>query len=170
MEYETCEVTYDSKGSLWWAYHYFLASVSGPHGSYVVATSSQFDRPPVDKLGQRNHAADAPHAELIRQLTLAGWETVDSGPDWFARRLRRPSSSAYTSTDGQSGHSVVLTACGRNKIEVIKVVREATGLGLKEAKDLVERAPVAVSSNLTRVDAERVAHSLSQAGAQVDVR
>ena len=168
MEYETCEVVYDSKGSLWWARYYFLARVEGPNGSYIAGTSAQFDNAPVDKFGQRNHAAESPLDALMHQLSQAGWEPVSSGPDWFSYRLRRAASQP--SADGKTGFTVVLEDCGPHKIYVIKVVRKATGLGLKEAKDLVERAPTPVCSNVARLDAERVAQQLTNSGARVEIR
>ncbi len=65
---------------------------------------------------------------------------------------------------------VVLEAVGSNKIAVIKVVREMTGLGLKEAKDLVEGAPKAVKEALPKADAEAAAKKLEEAGAKVALK
>src|SRR4029453_5987289 len=64
----------------------------------------------------------------------------------------------------------VLTEVGANKILVIKAVRELTGLGLKEAKDLVDAAPKAVKEGATKEEAEQVKEKLAEAGATVDVR
>ena len=65
-----------------------------------------------------------------------------------------------------------LPAAGRriNKINVIKVVREVTGLGLKEAKDLVEAAPKAVKSGVSKDEADKLKKQLEEAGAKVDVK
>lgn len=65
---------------------------------------------------------------------------------------------------------VVLTNVGANKINVIKVVREITSLGLKEAKDLVEAAPKAVKEAVTKDEAEAIKKKLSEAGATVEVK
>ena len=65
---------------------------------------------------------------------------------------------------------VVLESAGSNKIAVIKVVREMTGLGLKEAKDLVEGAPKAVKEGLPKADAEAAAKKLEEAGAKVALK
>ena len=65
---------------------------------------------------------------------------------------------------------VVLKAAGEKKIQVIKVVREATGLGLKEAKDLVEGAPKVVKDNLPKADADKLAKSLTEQGASVELK
>ena len=65
---------------------------------------------------------------------------------------------------------VVLQAIGGNKINVIKVVREVTALGLKEAKDLVEAAPKAVKEGVSKEEAETIKQKLSDAGATVEVK
>lgn len=65
---------------------------------------------------------------------------------------------------------VVLTAAGANKIQVIKVVRELTSLGLKEAKDLVEGAPKSVKEGVSKEEAEAAKAKLVEAGASVDVK
>jgi large subunit ribosomal protein L7/L12 len=70
----------------------------------------------------------------------------------------------------QTEFAVMLTSFGDNKINVIKAVREVTSLGLKEAKDLVESAPVAVKEGVTKDEAEHVRAKLSDAGASVEVK
>jgi len=65
---------------------------------------------------------------------------------------------------------VILQAIGANKINVIKVVREVTALGLKEAKDLVEAAPKAVKEGVSKDEAETIKQKLSDAGATVEVK
>jgi large subunit ribosomal protein L7/L12 len=65
---------------------------------------------------------------------------------------------------------VVLTAAGDKKINVIKEVRTATGLGLKEAKDLVEGAPKPVKEGVSKEDADKLAKALQEAGATVEVK
>ncbi len=70
----------------------------------------------------------------------------------------------------QTEFDVVLEAFGANKINVIKVVRSATGLGLKEAKDLVEAAPKAVKTGISKDDAEKLKKELEEAGATVKIK
>ncbi len=70
----------------------------------------------------------------------------------------------------QTEFDVILTAAGAGKIGVIKVVRELTGLGLKEAKDLVDGAPKAVKEKISKADAEAVKAKLVEAGASVEVK
>jgi large subunit ribosomal protein L7/L12 len=65
---------------------------------------------------------------------------------------------------------VVLDAFGDNKIGVIKVVRSATGLGLKEAKDLVEGAPSKVKEGISKADAEKLKKELEESGAKVSIK
>ena len=64
----------------------------------------------------------------------------------------------------------MLTAAGDKKIEVIKEVRALTGLGLKEAKDLVEGAPKAVKEGVTKEEAEKIKAKLEEAGAKVELK
>jgi large subunit ribosomal protein L7/L12 len=66
--------------------------------------------------------------------------------------------------------NVVLTAAGDKKIQVIKVVRELTGLGLKEAKDLVDGAPKAVKEGVTKAEAEDVKKKLEEVGGSVELK
>lgn len=66
--------------------------------------------------------------------------------------------------------NVVLTAAGDNKINVIKVVREITGLGLKEAKDLVDGAPKSVKEGVTKADAEELKKKIEAAGGKVELK
>jgi large subunit ribosomal protein L7/L12 len=66
--------------------------------------------------------------------------------------------------------TVMLTGSGEKKIQVIKVVRELTGLGLKEAKDLVDGAPKAVKEGVTKAEAEEVQKKLVDAGATVELK
>ena|SRR5437868_11065004 len=70
----------------------------------------------------------------------------------------------------QTAFDVVLTGAGDKKIQVIKVVRAITGLGLKEAKDLVDSAPKAVKEGVTREEADSIKGQLEEAGAGVEVK
>jgi large subunit ribosomal protein L7/L12 len=77
---------------------------------------------------------------------------------------------AAPAAEEKTEFDVVLQAAGGNKINVIKVVREITALGLKEAKDLVESAPKAVKEGVSKEEAEGIAQKLKDAGATVEVR
>jgi large subunit ribosomal protein L7/L12 len=97
--------------------------------------------------------APADAAQLVEQLSAVG-----------AKAEAKPS------TASAEGHAVVLTAIGEQKIQVIKLVREATGLGLADAKNLVERAPVIVKAGFAQADAEKLAQQLVAAGARAEVK
>ena len=78
--------------------------------------------------------------------------------------------AAAAAVEEKTEFTVVLTAIGDKKIEVIKEVRALTGLGLKEAKDLVEAAPKAVKEGVTKDEAEKVKAQLEKAGAKVELK
>ena len=77
---------------------------------------------------------------------------------------------AAPAAEEQTEFNVILQAAGGNKINVIKVVREITALGLKEAKDLVEAAPKAVKEGVSKEEAEAIRAKLADAGATVEVK
>ena len=81
-----------------------------------------------------------------------------------------PAAAAAAPVEEQTEFSVVLTAAGDKKIEVIKEVRAVTGLGLKEAKDLVEAAPKPVKEGVTKEEAEKIKAALEKAGAKVEFK
>jgi large subunit ribosomal protein L7/L12 len=78
--------------------------------------------------------------------------------------------AAPAAAEEQTEFDVILTNPGAGKINVIKVVREITGLGLKEAKDLVDGAPKPVKEKISKADAEAIKAKLVEAGATVDVK
>src|ERR1700761_7613590 len=78
--------------------------------------------------------------------------------------------AAAAPVEEQTEFTVLLAAIGDKKIEVIKEVRAITGLGLKEAKDLVEAAPKAVKEGVTKEEAEKIKAALEKAGAKVEVK
>ena len=81
-----------------------------------------------------------------------------------------PQRPAAPAAEEKTEFDVVLQAAGGNKINVIKVVREITALGLKEAKDLVEAAPKAVKEGVSKEEAEAIRAKLADAGATVEVK
>ena len=78
--------------------------------------------------------------------------------------------AAAAAEEEKTEFDVILKAPGANKINVIKVVKEATGLGLKEAKALVDAAPKAVKEGISKDDAEALKTKLAEAGAEVEVK
>lgn len=81
-----------------------------------------------------------------------------------------PAAVAEAAESEQTEFDAVLVSTGDQKIKVIKVVREITGLGLKEAKDLVDNAPKAVKEKVSKEEAEQVKEKLSEVGASVEIK
>ena len=78
--------------------------------------------------------------------------------------------AAAAAVEEQTEFTVMLLAAGEKKVEAIKVVRAATGLGLKEAKDLVDGAPKAVKEGISKADADALRKQLEDVGAKVEVK
>jgi large subunit ribosomal protein L7/L12 len=81
-----------------------------------------------------------------------------------------PAGGAAAVVEEKTEFDVILTGAGDNKVGVIKVVRAVTGLGLKEAKDLVDGAPKAVKEGANKADAEAIKKQLEEAGAKVEIK
>ena len=81
-----------------------------------------------------------------------------------------PGAAAAAPVEEQTEFTVILAAAGDKKIEVIKEVRAITGLGLKEAKDLVEAAPKAVKEGVSKEEAEKIKAQIEKAGAKVELK
>ncbi|MCF6338571.1 MAG: 50S ribosomal protein L7/L12 [Gammaproteobacteria bacterium] len=81
-----------------------------------------------------------------------------------------PAADAGAAVEEQTEFNVMMTSFGDNKVSVIKAVRGITGLGLKEAKGMVESAPVAVKEGVEIAEAEEVKKTLEEAGAQVELK
>jgi large subunit ribosomal protein L7/L12 len=81
-----------------------------------------------------------------------------------------PAAAGAAAVEEKTEFDVVLLAAGESKVNVIKVVRALTGLGLKEAKDLVDGAPKAVKEGVSKAEAEDVKKQLEEAGAKVEVK
>lgn len=105
-------------------------------------------------------------AELSKKLEEK-WGVSAAAPVAVAAA---PGAAAGAAAEEQTEFTVMLVDAGSSKINVIKEVRAATGLGLKEAKDLVEGAPKAVKEALSKEDAEKLQKSLTAAGAKVELK
>ncbi|MFN7506994.1 MAG: 50S ribosomal protein L7/L12 [Limnobacter sp.] len=81
-----------------------------------------------------------------------------------------PAAGGAAAAEEKTEFDVILTAAGESKVNVIKVVRALTGLGLKEAKDLVDGAPKAVKEGVAKAEADDIKKQLEEAGAKVDVK
>ena len=93
-----------------------------------------------------------------------------AAPVAFAGAAPAAAAAAVVEVEEQTEFSAVLTVVGPNKIPVIKVVRELTGLGLKEAKDLVDAAPKPVKESITKEEADKIKAALEEQGAKVEIK
>jgi large subunit ribosomal protein L7/L12 len=107
-------------------------------------------------------------AELIKDLENK-WG-VKAAPAAVAVAAPAGGGATAAPAEEQTEFTVVLANAGANKITVIKVVREITGLGLKEAKDLVDAAPKPVKEGVSKADAEDMKKKLTEAGATVELK
>ncbi|MBI4990328.1 MAG: 50S ribosomal protein L7/L12 [Rhodocyclales bacterium] len=87
-----------------------------------------------------------------------------------AMAVAAPGGAAAPAAEEQTEFTVILAATGDKKVEVIKVVRAVTGLGLKEAKDLVDGAPKPVKEAIPKADAEAIKKQLEDAGAKAEIK
>ena len=103
-------------------------------------------------------------AELVHALE------EEFGVSAAAAAVAAPAAGAAAAEEEKTEFDVVLKAAGGNKIAVIKVVRALTGLGLKEAKELVDGAPKSLKEGVSKDEAEKIAAELKEAGAEVEVK
>ena len=104
----------------------------------------------------------------LSELVHALEETF--GVSAAAAAVAAPAAGAAEAAEEKTEFDVVLEECGANKIAVIKVVRALTGLGLKEAKELVDGAPKNLKEGVSKDEAEKIAAELKEAGAEVEVK
>lgn len=105
-------------------------------------------------------------SELIKQME----EKFGVSAAAAAIAVAAPAAAATAAAEEQTEFSVILTSAGDNKVNVIKVVRAVTGLGLKEAKDLVDGAPKVVKEGIAKADAEAIRKQFTEAGATCDIK
>ena len=103
-------------------------------------------------------------AELVHALE------EEFGVSAAAAAVAAPAAGAAAAEEEKTEFDVVLKAAGANKIAVIKVVRALTGLGLKEAKEMVDGAPKTLKEGVSKDEAEKIAAELKEAGAEVEVK
>ena len=101
---------------------------------------------------------------------IAGMTVLDLSELIKEMEVKFGVSAAAAAVEEQTEFTVMLLAAGEKKVEAIKVVRAATGLGLKEAKDLVDGAPKAVKEGINKADAEALKKQLEEAGAKVEIK
>ena len=109
-------------------------------------------------------------SELVRKLEeVLGVSAAAAAPVVVAAAGAAPAGGAAP-VEEQTEFTVILTAVGANKINVIKAVREVTSLGLKEAKDLVDGAPKPIKEGINKEEAEALKKKFTEAGATVEVK
>ena len=106
-------------------------------------------------------------AKLVKALEER-WGVSAAAPAAVA--MMAPGADGPAEEEEQTAFDVVLKNCGQQKILVIKAVRAATGLGLKEAKELVDNAPKAVKEGIAKEDAEKLKKELEDVGAEVEIK
>ena len=114
-----------------------------------------------------NAIAEMPVMELVELIEAAEEKFNVSAAAAVA--VAGPAAAAEA-VEEQTEFDVVMTSFGPNKVSVIKAVRSATGLGLKEAKTLVEAAPTSVKEGVSKEDAEELKKTLIEAGAEVELK
>jgi large subunit ribosomal protein L7/L12 len=108
-------------------------------------------------------------AAQLSKLLQEKWGVTAAAP-MAAAAMPGAAGAAAPAAEEQTEFDVILSAAGEKKIQVIKVVRELTGLGLREAKDLVDGAPKAVKEKVTKAEAEDMRKKLEEQGAAVQVK
>ena len=91
-------------------------------------------------------------------------------PAAAAVAVAAPAAEGAAAAAEQTEFDVILKSAGQAKLGVVKAVKEATGLGLKEAKDIVDKAPVAVKEKVSKAEAEALKAALEEAGAEVEIK
>ncbi len=107
--------------------------------------------------------------ELIKELEER-WGVSAAAPVAVAAVAGGAAAGGAAAEEEKTEWDVVLKSAGSQKIKVIKVVREITGLGLKEAKSLVDSAPKPVKEGISKEEAEEIANKLKEVGAEVEVK
>jgi large subunit ribosomal protein L7/L12 len=120
----------------------------------------------LDKIVEELSALTVLEAAELSKLLEEKWGVSAAAPVAVAAAAAGPAAAVEEKTE----FTVMLTGAGDKKIEVIKEVRAITGLGLKEAKDLVEGAPKPVKEGVNKADAEKFKAQLEKAGAKVDLK
>ncbi len=125
---------------------------------------------PVDKVFDELGKMSVLDLVELKKKIEEEWGVTAAAPVAVAAPGAAPAAAGDGAAEEQTEFDVVLTGAGDKKIQVIKVVRAITGLGLKEAKDLVDGAPNAVKEGVAREEADSLKAQLEEAGASVEVK
>ena len=126
----------------------------------------------VDKIAEEIQGLSLLEAsELVKKLEeKLGVSAAAAAPVVVTGAAGGPAGAAAAPAEEQTEFTVVLTAIGANKINVIKAVREVTSLGLKEAKDLVDGAPKPIKEGVGKEEAETIKKKFTEVGATVEIK
>jgi large subunit ribosomal protein L7/L12 len=124
----------------------------------------------VDKLFDQLGSMSVLELVELKKKIEDEWGITAAAPVAVAAPGAAPAAGDGAAAEEQTSFDVILGAAGDKKIQVIKVVRAITGLGLKEAKDLVDGAPQAVKEGVAQDEAESIKSQLEEAGATVEVK
>ncbi len=114
--------------------------------------------------------------EQVKELTVLELSELDHtleevfGVSAAAAAVAGPAVAAAPEVEGKTEFDVILKSAGASKLNVIKVVRAATGLGLKEAKEIVDNAPKTLKEAISKEDAEKLVADLKEAGAEAELK
>ena len=106
----------------------------------------------------------------VQELANILKEEYGIEPAAAAVAVAAPAAEGAAAVAEQTEFDVILKSAGQAKLGVVKAVKEATGLGLKEAKDIVDKAPVAVKERVSKAEAEALKAALEEAGAEVEIK
>ncbi len=120
----------------------------------------------LEKIADELSALSVMQAAELAKMLEEKWGVSAAAPVAVAA----VAAGAAVAEEAQSEFNVILAAVGDKKIEVIKEVRAVTGLGLKEAKDLVEAAPTAVKESVSKDEANKIKEQLEKVGAKIEIK
>jgi large subunit ribosomal protein L7/L12 len=126
--------------------------------------------PTIEEIAEQLDKLTLLEAAQLSKMLQEKWGVSAAAPVAVAAMPGAGAAGAAPAAEEQTEFDVILSAAGDKKIQVIKVVRELTGLGLKEAKDLVDGAPKAVKEKVTKAEAEDMKKKLEEQGAAVQVK
>ena len=121
----------------------------------------------IEKIAEELSSLTVMEAAELSKLLEEKWGVSAAAP---AAVAAAPGAGAAAPAEEKTEFDVILSSFGDQKIGVIKVVRAATGLGLKEAKDLVESAPAPLKQGVSKADADKMKADLEAAGAKVEIK
>src|SRR5947209_4846559 len=139
-------------------------------GAERAADRTEEESMTVEQIAEELDKLTLLEAAQLSKLLQEKWGVSAAAPVAVAAGPAAGAAAGAPAAEEQTEFDVVLQAAGEKKIQVIKVVRELTGLGLKEAKDLVDEAPKPVKEGIDRAEADKLKADLEEAGATVELK